>query len=466
VLAGFLRSLQVPPQSIPAGVDERTAMFRDRLHGRQVLLLLDNAADEQQVRNLIPAEPGCLVLVTSRRSLAGLENTTFHQLGVFGEDDALALLARIAGEERVGTQLAGARRIVRRCGLLPLALSLAASRLRSRPVWRLSDLAERLEREDATTSDVGGAAFDISYRDLPERARSVFRLLGIHPGLDFTAASVAAPAGLPPFEAERTLELLLDENLLQQSAAGRYEIHDLIRAYAAERAATELTETERRGAIHTALSWHVAVVTLTALAVSPDRVMPEIDPALADSSAPQAHNSAEAVLWYRRERANLIQAVAVAGSLGFAPLAWRLPIAMAYFEELAQDYRGLERLMSCALPHARTSAEPDAETDVVRWLTFTLRAQGRAAEAIEPLNRVLEARRSAGDALRAGPHRHRRSGPRLAARAGSDPDDRGRRRTRPELHADLDLPVSDEARPPARGAGIPTGLRGTGTERR
>jgi tetratricopeptide (TPR) repeat protein len=401
VLDGFLRALQVPSQRIPSSVDERAAMFRDRLHGRNALLLLDNAADEDQVRKLIPAEPGCLVLVTSRRSLVALDDAVWHQLGVFGEDEALALLARIAGQERVGAEPAAARRIVQRCGLLPLAVSLAATRLRSRPAWRPSDLAERLERQDATTSDIGGAVFDLSYRDLPDRAKFVFRLLGIHPGLDFTAASVAAPAGLDPFEAERTLELLLDENLVQQRGAGRYEIHDLLRAYAAERAEAEMAEGERRAAIRTAISWYIAVVTLTALAVSPDRSMPSIDPAVADRAVPQAYKSAEAVLWYGRERANLMQAVAMAGRLGFDSLAWRLPIAMAYFEELAQNYRELERLMSTALPHVRDDAEPEAD-DVVRWLTFALRAQGRAAEAIEPLNRVLEARRAAGEGLRVG----------------------------------------------------------------
>lgn len=252
------------------------------------------------------------------------------------------------------------------------------------------------------TSDVGGAAFDVSYRDLPDQAKSLFRLLGIHPGLDFTAASVAAPSGLSVFEAERTLELLLDENLLQQRSAGRYEIHDLLRAYAAERAAVEMSELERRAAVRMALSWHVAVVTLTALAISPDRVMPSIDPDMAERAAPQATGPAEAVLWYGRERANLLQAVGAAGRLGYGSFAWRLPIAMAYFEELAQNYPELERLMSAALPHAREDADPDAETDVVRWLTFTLSAQDRADEAIEPLERALAARRAAGDGLRAG----------------------------------------------------------------
>jgi len=402
VLESLLRQLGVTAAGIPADTAERAGLFRDRMHGRDAVLILDNAADARQVRHLIPASPTCLVLITSRRTLTELEDAAWHQLGVFSRDEALALLGRIAGEERVAAEPEAALRIVERCGMLPLAVSVAASRLRSRPAWRLADLAERLGRGDAATSEIGGATFDFSYRDLPERAKGVFRLLGIHPGLDFTAASVAVPAGLTPAEAERTLELLLDENLLQQSVAGRYEIHDLLRAYAAERAEAEMTDAERRSVVQAALRWQVAVVTLTALAVSPDRSMPPIDPAVAAVSQPQADSAGDAVLWYGRERANLMQAIFVAGRLGFDSLAWRLPIAMAYFEELAQNYRELERMMSTALPHARVDTDPDAETDVVRWLTFALTAQKRPAEAIGPLNRVLEARRAAGDELRTG----------------------------------------------------------------
>ncbi|MFD0635301.1 NB-ARC domain-containing protein [Catenulispora yoronensis] len=381
---------------MPSDLAERAALFRDRMHGRDAVLILDNAADARQVRPLIPASPSCLVLITSRRSLAELEEAVWHQLDVFSQEEALALLGRIAGAERVAAEPEAAARIVARCGLLPLAVSVAATRLRARAGWGLADLADRLEREGATTSEIGGAAFDVSYRDLPEQAKLVFRVLGLHPGLDFTAASVAAPAGLTPEEAAEALELLLDESLLQQRTAGRYEIHDLLRAYAGERAKAEMSEDERRAVLQRSLSWHVAVVTLTALAVSPDRVMPPIDPAVAGVSAPQAHSAAEAVPWYARERANVMQAVAVAGRLGFSSSAWRLPIAMAYFEELGQNYRELERLMSGALPHARIDGDPDGETDVARWLSFALAAHGRSAEAIEPLTRVLEARRAAG----------------------------------------------------------------------
>lgn len=246
----------------------------------------------------------------------------------------------LAGEERVAAEPEAALRIVRQCGLLPLAVSVTAARLRSRPVWDLADLAERLEREDATTSDIGGATFDVSYRDLPDRAKGLFRLLGIHPGFDFTASSVAAPAGLTPIEADRVLELLLDENLLHQSVAGRYGIHDLLRAYAAERPEAEMSEDERRTAVETVLRWFVAVLTLTTSALGVESVPPPLAPAAAAAAAvvtSQAAGVVEAARWYSHERANLLRAVAVARRMGFDSLAWRLPIAMAFFEELARN---------------------------------------------------------------------------------------------------------------------------------
>jgi len=406
VLDGFLRQLGVPGPQIPEGIDERAAMFRDRLYGRHALVLLDNAADLDQVRHLIPSSPTCLVLITSRRNLAGLHGSTQLLLETFSMSEAVDLLAAIAGGHRIFAEPEAARRVAELCGRLPLAVALTAARLRSRPAWSVAELAKRLEQDGIDAVSVGEhplrAVFDLSYRGLPASARRLFALLGLYPGEDFTCEAAAALADVDRTQARRTLERLQDEHLLQQKAPGRYSLHDLLRDYAAGRAEAEMAEGDRRAAIRTALAWHVAVVTLTTLAISPDRVLPPIDPAVARSSSPQAFNAAEAVLWYGRERANLMQAMEVAGRLGFDSLAWRLPIAMAYFEELAQNYRELERLMSTALPHARADAAPDAETSVVQWLTFALRAQGRAAEAIGPLNRVLEARRAAGDGLSVG----------------------------------------------------------------
>ena len=133
VLESFLGQLGVAADQVPESVDERAVMFRDRMFGRDALVLLDNAADEEQIRDLIPAGPTCLVLVTSRRSLASLDQAEIVMLDVFEDGEAIALLARIAGAERVAAEPEAAARIVQLCGALPMAVALAAARLRSRP---------------------------------------------------------------------------------------------------------------------------------------------------------------------------------------------------------------------------------------------------------------------------------------------------------------------------------------------
>ncbi|MBF9072819.1 ATP-binding protein [Streptacidiphilus fuscans] len=243
VLEAFLRQLGVPAQQIPACREERAATFRDRLRDRSALVLLDNAADEDQVRDLIPAGPACLVLITSRRSLIGLDGVTPHLLDTFTDAESLELLGRIAGRDRVAAEPEAAARIVEHCDGLPLAVALTAARLRSRPAWSLADLACRLEAGRLEALRAGSRALtpvlELSYRDLTEPLQRVFRLLGHHPGPDFTPAMAAALADIPAHQAEDALDQLHDENLIRQNTPGRYELHDLLRAYAAELAEAE-----------------------------------------------------------------------------------------------------------------------------------------------------------------------------------------------------------------------------------
>ncbi|MER5354832.1 BTAD domain-containing putative transcriptional regulator [Kitasatospora sp. NPDC002551] len=241
VLDGLLGALGVDGSRVPAGLDARAALFRDRLHGREALLLLDNAADEPQVRPLVPAGPGCLVLVTSRRRLAGLDGANALPLDPLSPPEAVALLAATAGPDRIAAAPEAAERIAGLCGRLPLALALAASRLRARPAWGLSDLAEHLEHGGIRAIVAGDrslrTAFDLSYQGLPEAARRFFRLLAVHPGRDYTARSAADLAALDPASAREALEALVDENLLTQDRPEHYRLHDLLHAFAVETAA-------------------------------------------------------------------------------------------------------------------------------------------------------------------------------------------------------------------------------------
>ncbi|WP_260191959.1 BTAD domain-containing putative transcriptional regulator [Actinophytocola gossypii] len=254
VLASFLRLLGVPGSQIPRDLPSRAALYRDRLHGKRALVLLDNAASEAQIRPLLPASPTNLVLVTSRRTIA-VDGGHTLPLDVFTPADGRELLSRIIGPDRVAGDPEGARRIVDLCGRLPLAIALAAHRLRARPAWRLADLVRRLAGTRDRLDELAGggrrlrAVFDVSYRALDPDARRVFRLTGLHPGPDFTADSVAVLAGTEPAETGRILDRLVDERLVTVVTADRYRLHDLLAHYARHVGELDEPEPNRRAAL-------------------------------------------------------------------------------------------------------------------------------------------------------------------------------------------------------------------------
>jgi DNA-binding SARP family transcriptional activator/DNA-binding XRE family transcriptional regulator len=237
VLGMLLWLLGLPPDQIPPDLPGRAALYRDRLFGRAALVLLDNVPSEEWVQPLLPGGPTNLVLLTSRRSLA-LDGGRTVPLDVLPPADAERLLARIAGPERTSGDPAGTWRLVELCGHLPLAVSLAARRLRARPGWRPTDLADRLQHtgdllaELAAGSDQLRTVFDASYRLLTADERRLFRLLGGHAGGEITAECAAALTGLPPVAARRLLDRLVDEHLAMMDAGERYRLPPLLRHYA------------------------------------------------------------------------------------------------------------------------------------------------------------------------------------------------------------------------------------------
>ncbi|WP_052069571.1 ATP-binding protein [Streptacidiphilus albus] len=335
VLEAFLRQLAVPAQQIPAGLDERAVMFRDRLRDRHALVLLDNAADEMQVRDLIPASPTCLVLITSRRSLAGLDGVTPYLLDTFTDAESFDLLARIVGHERVAAEPGAAARIIDYCDRLPLALSLTAARLRSRPAWTLAQLADRMEAGRLDALRAGGRSirpvFDLSYRELTEPLQRVFRLLGQHPGPDFTAAMVAVLADISPSAAEDCLDQLLDENLVRQSTPGRYEFHDLLRAYAVEVAA-ESADGDAPAALERLARWFLHSAYRAAQAMKAP-VLPELG-----DGGEAAHlgfdSYAAALAWCDAEHANLEAVHRAAVEKDIYEVTWQLPVVLAHFRHI------------------------------------------------------------------------------------------------------------------------------------
>ncbi|GAA0445248.1 hypothetical protein GCM10009531_40060 [Actinoplanes capillaceus] len=234
-LGNLLHGIGVPPAQIPDGLDGRAALYRTRLVGRRMLILLDNAAGEDQVAPLLPGAPGCLVLVTSRRQLAGLDNTRRLALETLTMADAVTLFTRRAG----GHPLELVTELADLCGRLPLAIRIAAARLRAHPTWTLAHLVERLRDPRYRLAELAAgqrsvaAAFDLSYQRLSLPARHAYRALAGHPGPDLDEHAAAELLGVTRVAATQVLHQLMDANLLLEPAAGRYRFHDLARAHAA-----------------------------------------------------------------------------------------------------------------------------------------------------------------------------------------------------------------------------------------
>ncbi|MEV6241986.1 helix-turn-helix domain-containing protein [Lentzea sp. NPDC051838] len=236
-----LRTFGVPDSRMPSDADDRFRLYRSMLRERTVLLVLDNAAHEAQVRPLLAASPGSLMLVTSRNVLAGLDCRYRFDLGPLSHSGAVDLLAAAAGADRIRADPESADVVATLCGGVPLALAIAGRRLTGRTTWSLRHLADQLsderERLDVlATGDVQvRTAFEMSYRQLAPAARTIFRRLALVHGPDTSVALAAVAADIPVEDAETLLEELVDASLVRPEVPGRYSCHDLIRDYARER---------------------------------------------------------------------------------------------------------------------------------------------------------------------------------------------------------------------------------------
>ncbi|MEU1386831.1 MULTISPECIES: BTAD domain-containing putative transcriptional regulator [unclassified Nonomuraea] len=237
-LGGFLRALGIPPDVIPDGLAERSALYRSLLSDRRILVLLDNARDADQVSPLLPGSPGCATIVTSRAKLADLPAARLIDLDVMEPDEALSLFSSVAGPERVAAEHGAAMDVVAACGFLPLAVRIVAARLASRPSWTVASLVPRLADEQRRLDElrVGNlaveATFALGYGQLEPAQARAFRLLSLPKGPDISIGAAAAVLAMNMYEAEELLESLVDMSLLEATAPGRYRFHDLLRLFA------------------------------------------------------------------------------------------------------------------------------------------------------------------------------------------------------------------------------------------
>ncbi|HEV7961375.1 MAG TPA: tetratricopeptide repeat protein [Actinoplanes sp.] len=398
VLDGFLRLLGVPGQQIPHDLAARAAAYRNRLAGTRTLVVLDNAATEDQIRPLLPTTPGSRTLVTSRRSLTSLHSATHLAVDVFTPEEALAFLTRAAPRIPVGADPNAAARIARRCGYLPLALGLVAGHLRGVSGWTLTDHADRLdERHHDRRLDSGvEVALDLSYQHLPSDRQRMLRLAALHPGHDLDAYAAAALTGTDLSTAQATLHDLCRDHLLHQGAADRYTFHDLIRAYAAGRAGDEDPPPERRAALTRLFDYYLAAYAAAMDALYPAEAhrRPRIPPP--GTPTPDLSDPDTARTWLEAERPTLLAVAAHTATRGWPTHTTRLSTTV--FRHLNGGYQA-DALVVHGHAHqaAHRAGDLTGQADALTNLGATEMRLGRYGPAVEHLEQALGLFRQAGD---------------------------------------------------------------------
>jgi tetratricopeptide (TPR) repeat protein len=373
-LAALLGNLGISAGQIPPGTEERAGLWRDRMAGKAVVLVLDDATGSEQVRPLLPGSAGTLVLVTSRRRLTALPEAVALTLDVLEPAEAADLLVRLTGRDGLEPSAAGVREVIRLCGYLPLAISLTAGHLKHHPAWTLTDLADDLDSAKnriaaIRAEDVSvAAAFDLSYRDLTAGQQRMFRRLGLVPGPDFDAYAAAALGDTDLPTASRLLDDLYVAHLADEPARGRYRMHDLIREHAVALADAD-DPGERAQAINRLLDHYGCSARLADrhLARRSHTSVP-IAITAPPAHAPDLSTPGRAVAWMQAERGNLHAAVMLAAQQGKPGLAAAIAVSMHGFLRTYGYWDQALELHNIALAAARGAGDRLSEAETLNNL--------------------------------------------------------------------------------------------------
>jgi DNA-binding SARP family transcriptional activator/tetratricopeptide (TPR) repeat protein len=376
VLADFLHALGVFGAGLPDGATARAALFRSRLAGRRVLVVLDDAAGAAQVRPLLPADGGCAVLVTARSRLPGLTGVHDVDLKVFGAQDSTRLLAAVAGAGRVATEPAHAADIVEFCGHLPLAIRIAGTRLAGRRAWSLRTLRDRLADESTRLRELRAGdlavrqSFELSVRQLSDAGVRAFGRLALLGGREFPAWAVDALLGEP---AHDVLDTLVDANLVALAGPDRgghpqYALHSLLHIHARDIVAAEPAD-ERAAAFRRAMSALLSLVKRAAagLPAAFGAITGEPLGWTLDEEVERAV-VADPLAWFAAQRGMLARAVELTAAAGEAALAWQLAAAAVPFQDLRGHYDDWRAGHEHALDAVRTAGDRAGEAAMLRGL--------------------------------------------------------------------------------------------------
>jgi tetratricopeptide (TPR) repeat protein/transcriptional regulator with XRE-family HTH domain len=411
ILSRFLRALGMDDRLIPRQLEEAAAEFRSLVDGRRLLLLLDNAASAAQVRPLIPAGPDSALLITSRDGLVALDGAAHLRLGVLSAEEAVDLLALLAGPARVSAEPDSAAAIARSCGNLPLALRIAGARLAARPDRSIRSLADRLadEQRRLDTLQAGDLAvrtsFLVSYQLLRSasgaqgiKAAGALRLLALLDGPDVTLPAAVALLADPEPAVESALESLLDAHLLETGAPGRYRMHDLVRLFARELSGREEPEADRISALRRILRWYLVAARRADRLLQPGGRADDPDDG-DPSRGPVFASRADAIAWLDEERPNLLAAARQAAECdaGTQEIAVEFGKALFWYLNLRKHWAEWDALNRRALALAGRRGDRAAASHALVSLGIIHQQSQRFDEAVGYLERGLALRRQLGD---------------------------------------------------------------------
>ncbi|MQA85661.1 MAG: tetratricopeptide repeat protein [Streptosporangiales bacterium] len=408
VLGRFLRALGTDPDRVPTESEEAAAAFRSLTAERRIVVLADNALSAAQARQLRPG-PASRLIVTSRYRLTGLamDGARFLELGPFSEWDAMELLDRTLGKDRVQPEPEAVRSLVHLCGRMPIAVCGSAARLATRPRWRLERFVAELDDEHrrlallSVDDDISiRAVFDLSSRALPQRAARMYRLLSLHPGADFGSGAAAATAGLDREATERLLGELIAANLLEEVDDDRYRFHDLIRLHARRQADDQESDAERRAAVERIVDWYLQSAAAADLIALPGRWrLNELYDRLREQP-PAFDNPADALDWLEDQLSNLVAVLETAYAHGLHERVWQLCEAMwSLFQQRKPLGDAWMRTHRLGIDSARSCSAPQAEARIRVQLASLYRHLRRYDDAAEQLTTALALDRTVGHRL-------------------------------------------------------------------
>jgi tetratricopeptide (TPR) repeat protein len=399
VLGRFLRDFGVDATAIPTDTDGRAARYRSLIAGHRMLIVLDDARDAAQVRPLLPGTGSCAVLVTTRGRMPDLAGARTIDLDVLSHEEAHALFTQVAGNERVTAEPAATEAVLGACAGLPLAIRIAGARLAARSAWTVQHLADRLADEHKRldmlrAGDLGvRAAFEVSYTSLPssetpdevDPARA-FRLLGLWTGPSISLLAASALLGEEEDAVADVLDVLVDAHLLESPEPDRYQFHDLLRVYAAERASTQETGEGRIAAITRLLTWYLHTVDAAAGVISPHYARVPLGQ---KSTREDFRSLDQALAWCEGEGSGLVAATRLAAAVGLHEIAWKLAASSMSFYYRRSHRGDWVASHEIGLASARILGDRRAEAWILNRLGMAYGVQHRK-ESITCLQEALE----------------------------------------------------------------------------